>query len=242
MVYDDIYLDIMPRLMKDTVGTFPGYWSMVSTEDYDQAKEVIFYGADKEKYANFINIIDNYHYNVTAEIEEDLLRYAEMGVDIFNVTKYGYQAIPIADETYNSALSDNTVCVTKASNGATTSTVKKPFSNKYIAKAAKNGTLKYISPDRLIDASTALFPDRTWFVKDMRHDVFPNSIDLLFGEMIRNDGYTVNSDPDYPQYMVFNTADETFSPMTDENMYTENWHGVTFFQAITTIFKSIKWL
>ncbi len=239
-VYKDIYLDVMPRIMIETYASLPGYWSMVSVEDYERAKEVVFHDADMEKYADFIKIIDNYHYNVTAEIEKDFKHYADMGVDIFNVTKYGYQAVPIADKAYNSDISDNTISVGNASNGATTATVKKPFSNKYIAKAAENGTLKYISPDRLIDASTALFPDRTWFVKDMKHDVFPNSIDLLFGEMIRNDGYTVNSDPDYPQYMVFNNADNTFSPMTDENMYTENWHGVTFFQAIKTIFKSIN--
>lgn len=239
-VYKDIYLDVMPRIMIETYASLPGYWSMVSVEDYERAKEVVFHDADMEKYADFIKIIDNYHYNVTAEIEKDFKHYADMGVDIFNVTKYGYQAVPIADKAYNSDISDNTISVGNASNGATTATVKKPFSNKYITKAAENGTLKYISPDRLIDASTALFPDRTWFVKDMRHDVFPNSIDLLFGEMIRNDGYTVNSDPDYPQYMVFNNADKTFSPMTDENMYTENWHGVTFFQAIKTIFKSIN--
>lgn len=239
-VYDDIYLDIMPRLMKDTVGTFPGYWSMVSTEDYDQAKEVIFHGADKEKYANFINIIDNYHYNVTAEIEEDLLRYAEMGVDIFNVTKYGYQAIPIADETYNSALSDNTVCVTKASNGATTMPVGETFSKKYIESSIINGTFSYISPDKQIDASTALFPDRTWFIKGMRHDVFPDEMDKFFGEMIRNEGYTIHSDSDYPQYMIFDSETKGISPLTFENKDTESWSSVTFFEALKKLFLSIN--
>lgn len=238
-VYKDIYLDIMPRVMIETFATFPGYWSMVSPEDYEQAKKVVFHGADPEKYANFISIIDNYHYNVATEIYKDFKHYADKGVDIFNVTKYGYQATPVSDKAYNSSISDKTVSVTKASNGATTAPVGKTFKDKYINTAKENGTFKYISPDRQIDASTALFPERTWFVKNLKHDVFPITIDLLFGEMIRNEGYTVNSDPDYPQYMVFNNNPERIEPMTEENSVTESWSGVTFFDALKKLFRTI---
>lgn len=238
-VYDDIYLDIMPRILIETYGSLPGYWSMVSVEDYELAKEVVFYGADMEKYAKFIEIIDNYHNNVAKEIDEDFQRYEEMGVDVFNVTKYGYQAVPVSDKAYNSAVSDETISVTNASNGATTATVGKTFSKKYIAEAENAGNGKYISPDKQIDASTALMPERTWFVKNLKHDVFPVSMDLLFGEMIRNENYTVNSDPDYPQFMVYDEESGNSQPMTEENMATESWSEITFFNALKVLFRTL---
>ena len=210
---------------------------MVSDEDYEKAKETVFHGADMEKYANFIEIIDNYHYNVTAEIEEDFKRYEEMGVNIFNVTKYGYQATPVANGEYNSTVSDGIVSATLSSGGATTAPVGKTFNKRYINNAVAAGTDKYISPDKQIDASTALFPERTWFVKNVKHAEFPPSMDLLFGEMIRNDDYTVNSDPDYPQYMVFENETGKVTPLVVENMNTENWFDVTFGNALKTFFR-----
>lgn len=238
-VYEDIYLDIVPRILIETYATLPGYWSMVSVEDYELAKEVVFHGADKDKYADFIKIIDNYHYNVTAEMEEDFKRYEEMGVNIFNVTKYGYQATPISDKEYNRTLSDGIVSVELSSDGATSAPVGKTFNKRYIEAAKTAGTDKYISPDKQIDASTALFPERTWFVKNIKHAEFPRSMDLLFGEMIRNDNYTVNSDPDYPQYMVYEKDTGSILPMTVENTDTESWSNVTFFDALKKFFKSL---
>ncbi len=236
-VYEDIYLDIVPRILIESYASLPGYWSMVSPEDYEKAKEVVFYGADTEKYAKFISIIDNYHYNVATEIDKDFKNYEEMGVEVYNVTKYGYQAVPISDAEYNNSISDDTVSVTNASNGAITAPVGKTFSKKYIENAITNDTFSYISPDRQIDASTALMPERTWFVKNLKHDNFPISLDLLFGEMIRNNDYTVKSDPDYPQYMVFEEETGKVTPLAVENMNTESWVEVTFFKALKTFFR-----
>ena len=53
-VYPDIYLNLVPRLLRDMYGNFPAYWAMVSDEDYDKAKETVFYGVDKAEYATFI--------------------------------------------------------------------------------------------------------------------------------------------------------------------------------------------
>ncbi len=238
-VYKDIYLDIVPRILIETYATLPSYWSMVSVEDYELAKEVVFHGADMEKYANFIEIIDNYHYNVTAEINEDFERYEAMGVDIFNVTKYGYQSTPVADGEYNDTLSDGIVSVGNSSNGATTAKVGKTFNKRYVSDAITNGKFSYISPDKQIDASTAQFPEQTWFVKNLRHAEFPRSMDLLFGEMIRNEGYTVNSDPDYPQFMVYNEETGGIDPLTTANQQTESWVDVTFFDSLRKFILSL---
>ncbi len=238
-VYEDIYLDIMPRIMIETFATYPGYWSMVAPEDYETAKEVVFHGADTEKYANFIEIIDNYHYNVAAEIEEDFTTYAENGVNVFTVAKYGKQALPVSMKEYNSTVSDNTAHLKDSSNGATTVQVGETFDENYIKRAKEKGTYKYISPDLQVDASTALFPDRTWFIKDIKHSEFPNSIHAIFTEMLGQENFTVFSDPDFPQYMIYNKTLDSLEPMTQENKDTESWSNVTFFEALKVFFKSI---
>lgn len=239
-VYKDIYLNIIPRTLVESFATFPGYWSMVTTEDYEKAKEVVFYGADPLKYKNFISIIDNYHYKVAKEMDADYQRYLDMGINIYNVTKYGYQAIPIAGEEENDTLSDLTVHVKHASMGATTVKVNEKFSDEYMSAAIANGTDKYISLDREIDASTALVPDTTWFIKDMKHDNFPDSIDKLFSKMLSIDGFNVNSDAAYPQYTVYSEELNDIVPMTEENMNTTDEWQVSFWEALVSFVRALN--
>lgn len=238
-VYKDIYLNIIPRVMVETFATFPGYWSMVTTEDYEKAKEVVFHGADPLKYKNFISIIDNYHNNVAKEMDADYQRYLDMGINIYNVTKYGYQAIPVADEEENDTLSDLTVHVKHASMGATTARVPEKLSQEYIDNAVANGTDKYISPDCEIDASTALVPDTTWFIKHMKHDNFPDSIDRMFSVMLNTEGFDINSSDMYPQYLVYSEELNDVVPMTEENMNTNEDWKVSFFDACETFFTTL---
>ncbi len=238
-VYEDIYLDIVPRILVETFATFPGYWSMVTEEDYEKAKQVVFYGADKEKYKNFIHILDNYHYNVTNEMTEDYTRYQNMGIDIFNVTKYGFQNTPLGTEEVNAVRSDLTCHVVHASMGATATPINEVFTDKYIAAAEAKGTAKYISPDREIDASTAFDPDRTWFVKNLVHDHFPLSVDVLFSNMINEENFNVFSSERYPQYMVYSEETDNIHPLTAENMNTTDHWNTSFFEALLKLFKCL---
>lgn len=238
-VYPKIYMNILPRLMIDTFGTFPGYWSMVSHEDYLKAKETVFYGADMEKYANFIDIIDNYHYNVQCKAKKNLKSYVKDGIEVANIVKYGYQTMPVT--TDGDILSDDICDVASASIGATTTDIGDEFNYFYLDQATLTGNDKFISPDYQIDASTCLFPERTWFIKNLEHKNFPNIIDNLFDEIINNDGYTIFSDEKYPQYLVYNNNEsgESLSPMCEENKATDSKYEVSFFEAVYNFLKSL---
>lgn len=241
-VYGNIYLDIMPRVIRDTFGTFPGYWSMVSEEDYERAKEVVFYGADMEKYANFISIIDNYHYNVQAKGEELIAEWEEQGIETYNIVKYGYQSYPIT--TDSDKISDSMVFVEWASMGATCADAGKILSRRYLKSAENEGRSNYISPDKQIDSSTCYRPERTWFIKNLLHKDFPDSINLLIAQIINNEDFTVNSNPDFPQYMVFIESEEEegegpIVPMTIENCGTEKGWNKSFFEAAYEFFVSL---
>lgn len=234
-VYPDIYLKIVPRLLRSMYGNFPAYWAMVSDEDYEKAKETVFYGEDTAKYANFINRIDSYHYNVQVKLTELWAGFKADGINMANVTKYGYQTLPIIKNA--DVLGEDFCTVKKASLGATTSTIDSVLSDDYIAAAQANGTDRYISPDKQIDASTCVLPDTTWFIKNMKHANFPDSINRLFDRIINIDGFTVFNDADYPQYLVFDDETQLIYPMTSDNMNTTERYNPDFFEALKKVFE-----
>lgn len=237
-VWDNIYLDILPDMLLDTFGTWPGFWSMINDEDYNRAKDTIFHNADKDKWANFIDIIDNYHYNVQTKVEEDFVRYAENGIDIYNVSKYGYQAIPV--NAPGDLISDSTCALAEASIGATVTSLFTSFDDSYVEKAKADGTYKYISPDRQVDASTCLFPERTWVIKNLDHKNFPKSVNTLFDLMVNTDGFDINTDERFPQFMVHNDGNVT--PMTGENQNTYGRYHHTFRDALKVFVKALNTL
>ena len=79
--------------------------------------------------------------------------YYHLNISI--ISKYGFQMVPICES--NAAISDQYASVTRSSFGATTGTVYEPLPDDYIAAREAEGKASYISPDRLVDASTCLF-------------------------------------------------------------------------------------
>ena len=227
-VWENIYLDIMPQILIDSFGTFPGYWSMVSDEDYIRAKENVFHNADG-KWDSFIEIIDSYHYNVQTKAPELLKNYTERGIYVSNITKYGYQTIPLTAPS--DVLSDGYCTVAQASMGATAANLSTTLSDEYIASHDS----RYISPDRQIDASTCLFPERTWFVKNIQHKYFPEQVNVLLEAIVNNHGMTVDSDENLPQYMVLRD-DWSFVPLTAENQNTTERYERNFWESLKMIF------
>lgn len=82
-------------------------------------------------------------------------------------------------------------------------------------------------------------PERTWFVKNVRHALFPKVINRLIDAIVNNDGFTVESDENFTQYMVYYEVDESFVPMTVENMNTDDKYKVSFFDALKKLFENL---
>lgn len=239
-VLQDIYLDIFPEFMRSSYGTFPSYWSMVRLDDYNKAMETVFYGADKSEYAGLINKVENYRNNVQIMFGQRSMEQHRRGIEFSNIVKYGFQSIPV---TYESdKLSDGLVSVNESSFGATTAeTVNDTLSQDYLDIAMRNGMFKYISPDRQIDASTCLSPDTTWFIKNLYHMDFPETVNGLVSDIVNNKNFNINSNPEYPQYLVFDSENGEIIPMDEENYNTtDRWQGMTFTDAVKLIIEFIK--
>lgn len=208
-VINDIAADALPGVLKESFGTFLGYWAMLSPEYYEQAIDFIFpTEEDKAEWAGLIAQADEF-YALQKNMDERFKELSEY-IDIGVVAKYGFPAYPISAD--GAEESDGYVSARKTGFGAEVTDLDKKFSGAYISKATLDGTAKYISADRQIDASKGLFPEKTWFIKNLYHTPFPSCVNDLMIEFVNSNGkMTVWSDPDFTQYLQFTPTNDRTS-------------------------------
>ncbi len=248
LLYDKLIAGCTSALALSTFYTWPNYWACVSPEDYESAKHYVFgeEGSEKRvKYAGLINKLDNYDKNVRQRIPEIIQEIKDGGAHFGVISKYGYQIIPIVASS--DVVSDQFASVKRSSFGATTSTVYETLSDEYIAQREAEGKGKYISPDKMIDASTCLTPDSTWFIKGSSHSNWNTYERKIMYEVASSDKQLTVDDFPYTQFMVYDTPSDTLAPMTEENCHTENWDAdpdiykpVSFFDKLKVAIKAIS--
>ncbi len=208
-IVDNVKDNLVPRLGLASYASFPSYWSMVSDEYYEDAKKIMFKGRE-EQYAQFIELIDEYHYGVQCTAREVMNRLKENGMGISVIAKYNIPNIPVYANA--SDLGDNVASTKQLSFGATCAKTGEVLSADYINSLADT---RYLSPDHKIDASTCLYPDNTWFIKDVYHTEFPYTANEFIGMLVDSKGeMTVFDDECYPQYMQYDVETEEISPVT----------------------------
>ena len=201
------------RIIRETMGKMPAIWSLIGDEYYEEAKAYVFNEpGDAERFAALIETIDAYHYNVQAHSAEIMARAKAATGKIGVISKYGRRLLPVIDNADIQA--DGTIDVKGASCGATAADFGLTLGPDY--RQAVNDGHNHLSPDGVIDASTALYPDYTWFIKNLEH----SSISKYMGDLFRRICYadtqlTVFDDPDFPQFVVYSPIDGKTAPLTD---------------------------
>ena len=210
-IFNQLALESFPELLLSTYATMPAFWAMVSDEYYEEAKNFIFAGREGE-YAGLIKKIDFYHENVKLRIGNNLKTYVKNGMKLYIVAKYNAPMPPYLEGYYLQG--DGVVNINDISFGATGADMGKTLSIEYLNAAKKSGTLDYVSSDLMIDSSTGLFPNYTWFVRDIHHDLFPTCIDTLMLKLLRTKNQaTINTYSEYPQYVAYNSSTKKLSPV-----------------------------
>lgn len=235
-IYEKVWRDVYPRLLVKMYGSMPSFWSLVGDDDYAEAKAAVFAGQE-ETYKGLIEKIDNFHYNVLLPSTQMLKDFADAGDKVKIVVKYGVPMIPTNDLANEQT--DMLTSVYSASPDATCSTLTGTLPQSYIDSLADK---RFLSPDRQIDASTCLLPEHTWFIKNVGHRDMPDSITALFEAIYEFDGnMTVFDNEAFPQYLFFDEATQQMSPLTEDNMVSENeqeWN-MSFFARLVRMFRLI---
>ena len=201
--------NLIPRLLLGTFGTFPSFWSMVGEDYYEEARKFIFNGREEE-YKGLIEKNDEYYYRVTKGLPERMEKLVADGVEIGVLVKYNIPSYPFYAKANQQT--DMVSDVYHVSYYATSAPYGEVLSDSYINSLADK---KYLSPDKMIDASTCLFPEKTWFIRNISHDPFPPSIDELIYEYFNNSGkLTVFQDERFTQYLDYDSEKDTITPIT----------------------------
>lgn len=223
-IYDQVVEGVSSALALSTMFTIPGYWSCVSLEDYDDAMQYVFgpEGSEKRvKYAGLIEKIEAYHDEVQVNIDAMIKDFTSNGGKLCVFSKYGLQMTPICES--RNLVSDDFVSVKNSSMGATTSMLYNTLGDDYIAAREKEGKGKYLSPDRQIDASTAKYPDCTWFLKGTTHSDWTDFEAALIYTVTTADRQLTVDDLTISRFTVKDKETGAFLPMTADNCHTESW-------------------
>lgn len=202
----------LARILRDSYASFPGFWSMVRDEDVEDAIALIYNTPElQEEYAGMIEKIRSYHENVQVKAADRMLELEKAGVEIMVISKYNYADFPLSKNAAQQ--SDGTAGTYATSFGATVAPFGSTLTDKYI-KAMDKEDIKYLSDDKMIDASTCVLPETTWFIKNLYHSNFPASVDRLINAFLTTEGMTVDTYEEYPQYLKYDKETGELSPVT----------------------------
>ncbi len=209
---DDLYAAEQDRLFTECLipafGYNPGIWSFVPADDYEAAKAFMFArmaSTDAEKAALEAKI-DAYH-AIQVNAKANLEAAKKTGVNVAIISNYNSQMPPIS--TASAQTGDQVIETVHTSAFATCAD-----QGNQLPEGTKG---KYVSPDRMIDASTCWFPNETWFIKNMQHvgfDDTQNQCDLYTWLMTADKQVTVRSNADFPQFLLYNTETKVLSPLS----------------------------
>ena len=260
LLYERLYEALMPSMLLATgIATWASYWTSVCDEDFDNALDLMFGKEGTERRKEYSGLVEKIEYlreqiviPRTLEGDENLYKIFEKqyGVEIAVLAGYGLVQAPITES--NDLTGDCTVDLKAASFGATAAGVFDTLSDEYIAERTALGYGDYISPDGKIDASTCLFPDTTWFIKNKHHDMLVGY--YIVERFCQYKEFTVSSNyKDIGRFLVTTSMHGTrdFENMTADNCADGPWLNIveqepttetklaSLMRFFTTIFKFI---
>lgn len=211
-ITDNLKERIYAELLIPIFGRMPGLWALVPDINYKDAKATMLNG---EETAKFVERIDTYHYNVQQNAKKLLSDAMDNRTNVYLLAQYNWPSLPISDYV-SKQNSDNLIDVEYASGGATSAYLGETFADNYVQKIPSE--YNYISPDRQIDASTCMFPEQTWFFRDMGHVDYPygESTDFIMWLATSKEQLTIRSNPEYPQFMTYDYDNAKLLPLTEE--------------------------
>lgn len=211
---------ILPRLYTDTVIPYiagmPGFWSLIPDEDIKAGKDFLFPNGMDAALEAKINAYNEIQKDAKTIVEDAM----DDGMTFGIVVGYNCQMIPL-NKSYEQ--SDTIIDVKHASGGATCSKYLQAFDDwtNIYKQEVKDGH-NHVSWDYKIDASTCMFPEQTWFYKNLQHNAYNvdyGTTDLVMWLLSADEQMTIESDKEnYPQFSLYNTYKRKVTPINVEGI------------------------
>lgn len=193
-------------VMRDNFGTQLGMWSLCPNDIFDEAVEFVF-GGYEEEYSVLLDKLDELR-TFKFSTKQIIDGAFESGVKVSFVAGYNVVSAPIFESCYMNG--DGVIETALMTNFATVAPTGKTLDAAYLANCDK----KFVSPDNIIDSSTAWYKDCTWFIEGASHVATHCGSDcseFTFWLALSEEQPTVYNDK-YPQFMY-----------SDENLNLYTW-------------------
>lgn len=195
-VYDEVF--------QDTFITMPSMWDLIALEDYENAKDYLL-SSDTD--AALIYKADSYHYAVQTKLPQLFREAMENGTKVNIVSHYNMQGVPVTP-SYKEQ-NDNVIDTKYTSGYAVCAYLDETLPEGYKQQntVCADKTHNHISADRIIDASTCMLPEQTWFLKNLKHVGYMyNSqvMEFIMALCLGDEQYTVENMEPYSQFMDIN--------------------------------------
>lgn len=205
-IIDNYKDEVYERVLTPIFGCTPTIWGLIQDGDFDEAVDFMF-GSDTEKYAAIIEKASALR-EMMNNRDELLDEMMSNGVKVAVVSNYGLPMMPI----YSGAVltGDRILEAPMTSGYATIAPYGKTLGDDYVAKDES-----LVSPDNIVDLSTALLPEYTYMVKYAPHVASSYGTDygafLLY--LVTADDLRAGANEKYPQFMISDEKNETLAPL-----------------------------
>ena len=189
---DKVFEDVIIPVFGNTLPL----WGLVQSEDYEEAIEYIFDGRENAD-PDFIAKTDKLQ-KMMKDKTNLLNEMIDNGVEIAVVAHYGTPVVPVYENGHFNG--DGTLETYQMSGYATVAPYGETVGDGYVAK---NPDL--LSPDKVVDLSTALFPKYTYIIKGAPHvgGSYGTDYSKFIVWLLSYDGeFYAGASEDYPQFMV----------------------------------------
>lgn len=188
------------NLIEDYLENSTCLWGLVPSKDYSACREL--YLTDEEDI--HIRTQTDWFYNAQLNSRSYILDAKSKGVEFFDIVDYNYPMYKIFD-SWNKVNGDGIIHVDSESFGATSVAVGVSLDEAYTQKNTycSDPSHNHIDEDRLVDASTGILCETTFYFKNQNHEatarndvIMRLAIRILTDESFEN----VYSDPLFPQF------------------------------------------
>ena len=144
------------------------------------------------------------YYHAQLNSDKNIQTLVDKGVQVFNIVDYDVPLYCIGN-TWNDDNADGVIHLDSTSMGVKSAKVGEALPADYVQANTycSNPEHNHISPDRVVDASTGLLPDTTFYFDAQNHEKTARNdiiISLATRLLAKDDIKDVYSSPDYPQF------------------------------------------
>lgn len=201
---DALLTGAMSGILDSMMLNCPQFWAMLPSYRYEALAER--YLKDKPELKKRTDAFQQARLN----LKDNILAAVEDGVRVNSISgsnlnlgeeMYTYFGIVASSDKVNS---DGIINLSSTTLGATGAAGDATLGEGYVQKnpSKEYPEYNYVSPDNMIDVSTAVLPDNTWIFLDQYHEVGDNDVVLnLAKALLLEEIDDVHSDPEnYPQF------------------------------------------